>query len=319
VRRLFSHKTAVIAAALLAAIVMVSQQASSETVNRIVAVVNGEIITLVELDAAVAAIKGGFKGELSEAKDAEIRNKVLDGLIEEKLVKIYSERAGIDVSEKEIDNAVEDIKRQNRFTHEALVLTLSNSGITYKEYRDQLKEDIRRSKFMNRFIRTKVKMGEDDVRDYYANNIDEFRSEEEVRLMVLFLSGKIDDKKNVARIEAIRGALASGEDFAVLVGRHSDGGHGDKGGDMGYLKKSELSDDYALAIEGLLSGKIAGPIPSKDGVYFFNLVDVRKGEAVPFNEVKDKLADRLYSKLMKQKYDLWIDEVKKIASIEVRL
>ena len=97
--------------ALVAALIFTSW-ARAEVVDRVVAVVNSEIITLSDLNAATAIVLGGLKGKISADASAEDKSRILDGLIEKALMKQSAEKAGIEVSEKEIDNAVEDIKKK---------------------------------------------------------------------------------------------------------------------------------------------------------------------------------------------------------------
>src|SRR3989338_3532195 len=115
----------------------------AEIIDRIVAVVNDSAITLSELDAATAGL-GGIKGDDKEKRKRiiETKSKVLDQIIEKKLVEQASNKAGITVSEKEIDNAIEDVKQENNLRHEELLSALAKSGLTYKNYREQLKEQI---------------------------------------------------------------------------------------------------------------------------------------------------------------------------------
>ncbi|HXI10866.1 MAG TPA: SurA N-terminal domain-containing protein, partial [Thermodesulfobacteriota bacterium] len=124
-------------AALLAAFIAAfASPSSAEVVDRIVAVINDSVITLSELNAATAvALDKLDAGEKKDpAKMEELRAKVLDGLVEQKLVKQAADKAGIDISEREIDNAVEDIKKQNNLTQESLLLALAQSGLTVREY-----------------------------------------------------------------------------------------------------------------------------------------------------------------------------------------
>src|SRR3990170_1130879 len=132
------------ASLLLTAYCLLLTAAHAEIIDRIVAVVNDSAITLSELDAATAGL-GGIKGDDKEKRKRiiETKSKVLDQIIEKKLVEQASNKAGITVSEKEIDNAIEDVKQENNLGHEELLSALAKSGLTYKNYREQLKELIR--------------------------------------------------------------------------------------------------------------------------------------------------------------------------------
>ena len=123
-----------IALAPLLVVVLFGAEARSEVVDRVVAVINDSIITLSELNAAsaMAAERLGPADKKDVKKAEELRGKMLDGLIEQKLVKQAADKAGIDISEREIDLAVDDIKKQNGLTQESLLLALAQGGLTYK-------------------------------------------------------------------------------------------------------------------------------------------------------------------------------------------
>jgi len=155
---------------------LLTAPAHAEIIDRIVAVVNDSAITLSELDAATAGL-GGIKGDDKEKKKRiiETKSQVLDQIIEKKLVEQASNKAGITVSEKEIDNAIEDVKQENNLGHEELLSALAKSGLTYKNYREQLKEQIRQVKFINKEFRSNIKISRDDVEAYYQQNKDSFQ------------------------------------------------------------------------------------------------------------------------------------------------
>jgi len=163
------------ASLLLTAYCLLLTAAHAEIIDRVVAVVNDSAITLSELDAATAGL-GGIKGDDKEKKKRiiETKSKVLDQIIEKKLVEQASNKAGITVSEKEIDNAIEDVKQENNLGHEELLSALAKSGLTYKNYREQLKEQIRQVKFINKEFRSNIKISRDDVEAYYQQNKDRF-------------------------------------------------------------------------------------------------------------------------------------------------
>ncbi|MBI5874572.1 MAG: SurA N-terminal domain-containing protein [Deltaproteobacteria bacterium] len=135
----------------------------AEIIDRIVAVVNDSAITMSELNAATAGL-GDIKGADKDKrkKIMETKSKVLDQLIEKKLVEQAANKAGITVSEKEIDNSIDDVKRQNNIGQEELLSALAKNGLTFKEYREQLKDQIRQVKFINKEIRSNIKMSDED-------------------------------------------------------------------------------------------------------------------------------------------------------------
>ena len=162
-----------------------------------VAVVNDSIITLSELHAAYAVTGEALEGKpivLGQgAFTSEKASEIIDSLIEQKLIKQGADRIGIEVSEEDIDYALEDVIAQNRTTRETFIVMLSSSGLTLKEYREQLRERIREIKFVNKRFRSKVFVEEADMEEYYIQNIDRFNAPPSARLRIIFFSNKDKD------------------------------------------------------------------------------------------------------------------------------
>jgi len=303
----------------LAALFIAPHGSGAEVVDRIVAIINDSIITLSELNAAtaVAVDKLGLQDKATE-QEQEIKNRILDSLIEQKLVKQASDRAGIDVSEREIDNAIEDVKAQNRMTQETLMLVLAQSGLTYNEYKEQIKEQIRQVKFINKEFRSKISIQPEDIEDYYRQNIADFMTQASYRLNMIFISS--EDKESF-RLKAgvVEKALAGGGDFRDIAGHYSEGPAASMGGDLGYLRSGELNSVIEEAAKKLKAGEVSKPIDTAEGRYYIQLVDFIPPEARPLESVKDEARDRLFKKIMDERFNFWLSEVRKYAHIEIRL
>ena len=121
------------------------QPACAEICNRIVAVVNDEVITLHELNGKIKELTGIESSDL-ETQDKEgfidARRKVLDLLIDEKIAQDKIKELGMEVTPKEVDSAIESIKKRNRWTQEDLEAGLSNQGMSFEQYRDKIKKEL---------------------------------------------------------------------------------------------------------------------------------------------------------------------------------
>ncbi len=294
--------------------------AGAETVDRIVAIINDSVITMSELNAAtnLALEKSGGSDKLDGTAALEMKKKVLDDLIEQKLVKQASDKAGIDVSEKEIDNAVEDIKKENGMTQEGLLLTLARSGLTLREYRDQLKEQIRQVKFINKEFRSKIAIKPEDVEDYYRQHRDDFQNPASYRISMIFIPNA-DKNMAAQKLKMIVEGLSKGADFKELAREYSEGPTASSGGDMGYLKINEMDKYVQDAVVKLKTNEISPSIQADDGIYFIKLDDVSPPQQRPFEEVKGLAQDKLYRKIMDDRFNFWLNEVKKYAHVEIRL
>lgn len=299
----------------LVAALMFTPWARAETVDRVVAVVNSEIITLSELNAATAIVLGGLKNKKSADASAEDKSRILDGLIEKALMKQSAEKAGIEVSEKEIDNAVEDIKKENSMTQDSLLIALANNGLTYASYREQMREEIRQAKFMDRQFRSGINITDEDVTNYYKQNLKDFYGEPSLKMKVILIT---NDEHKKERVNAVMEGIKSGMDFSTLAGEYSSSPSAKHGGDIGYVKKIELDPSLREIAEALAPGSVSPPIETPDGTYFLQLVEKKEGEAVPPIDAKKNIKMLLFQKAAKEKYEFWLVEMRKFSHIEVK-
>lgn len=291
----------------------------AEVVDRIVAIINDSIITLSELNAAtaVAVDKLGVKAGAGE-KEQEIKGKILDSLIEQKLVKQASDKAGIEVSEREVENAIDDVKAQNKMTQKTLLLALAQSGLTYNEYKEQIKEQIRQVKYINKEFRSKISIQPEDIEDYYRQNIDEFMGPASYRINMIYLSSA-DKESFTLKSAVVAKALAEGQDFRDVAGHYSEGPAASMGGDLGYLRSGELNKSIEEEAKKLKPGEVSRPIETAGGIYYIQLVDYIPAAAEPLESVRREVHDKLFKKIMDERFNFWLSEVKKYAHIEIRL
>lgn len=294
--------------------------AHSELVDRVVAIINDNIITLSELNAATnMALE-----EVSGAKPADSKNKseftksALDNLIDQKLIKQASDTAGIDISKREIDNAIEDVKRQNNLTQESLMLALVQSNLTMREYREQMQEQLREAKFVDIEFRSKINVLAEEIEDYYRQNIKEFLQPPTFRARMIFLPGT-DKEVQAKKLSAIKEGLTKGEKFAELARQYSEGPGASEGGDLGWLSKGELDSALDNAIYKLKIGEISSPVTRPEGVYLLQLTRSRASAPASIAESTPKIQKTLFSRRMEKRFASWLKEARRRAHIEIRL
>ncbi|MEE8575597.1 MAG: SurA N-terminal domain-containing protein [Thermodesulfobacteriota bacterium] len=304
---------------LLLLVLILPGKADAEVVDRIVAVVNDSIITLTELNAAAVLAEEEYKGlSKEELNSIEVKSQILDNIIEQKLVKQAADNAGIEVSEAELDKAIEEVKSSGNMTQEALFVALAKSGLTYKEYRAQLTEQIREVKYVDKAFRSKVLLEREDIDEYFHQNREKFVGPSKVRLRIIYLSSEDKELQNDRLMFVIRG-IDDGEEFSTLAKAYSDGPNPDKGGDLGYVVVSELDPAIAKASEKLELNEISAPIPSDMGVTIIQLLDKKDKEMLELTEVEGYIRKTLYDRMVEETFNHWLKEIKRIAHIEVRL
>ncbi|MFQ5480921.1 MAG: SurA N-terminal domain-containing protein [Thermodesulfobacteriota bacterium] len=299
-------------------LVLVFNSASfAKVMDRIVAVINDEVITLSELKATVALEKSAFK-DTEEGAAGVTEKKILDSLIKEKLIKQASDRVGIEVSEEEIDNAVKAVQDQNGFTRKELMMALASSGLTNDEYRDRLREQIRSSKFMDMRFRSRIDIKPDEIENYYRQHIDKFYGTPSYRIGLIFIEGE-DKARAAKRLYQVEKGLRDKQEFSVLARSYSDDQSVESGGDLGFIKAGELDESLERAIRALSLGEVSPAIRKPEGIYFVKFMAYHAGEPAPLAKVREVIYQKLFSKVYREMVETWFENEKALANIDVRL
>ncbi len=291
----------------------------AETLNRVVAIVNDDVITLYELNQRMREMTGSTPEDMrseNEQRYLETRRKILELMIDEKCAQDRIRELGIKVSEKEIDSAIETIKRRNSWTQEDLLAMLKNEGITWEAYRDRVKTDLERYTLINAQVKSKIIIREEEIVRYYEENKADFGSEESVHLAGIFLIGKnTGDEEEYRELkrkgEDILSRLKNGEDFGKLAKELSQGPGADEGGDLGTFKTLELEPALREALEGIEEGGFTDLIPRANGLQIIKLIKRQRAQVKSFEEVKDTIYDTLYREEVNKRYMDWIRELRK--------
>ncbi|MFQ5353967.1 MAG: SurA N-terminal domain-containing protein [Thermodesulfobacteriota bacterium] len=291
--------------------------AFAKVMDKIVAVINDEVITLSELKATVALEKSAFK-DTAEAGAGVSKKKILNALIKEKLIKQASDKVGIEVSDEEIENAVKAVQEQNGFNRKELMMALAASGLTYDEYRDRLREQIRSSKFMDMRFRSRIHIKPDEVDNYYRQHLDKFYGPPSYRISLIFIDGE-DERRAAKRLYQVENGMKDKVDFAALARLYSDDESAASGGDLGFVKAGEFNEFMESAIQKLSLNDVSPPIRRPEGIYFIKFMEYHAGEPAPLEKVRAIIYQRLFERTYTEMVETWFEDEKELASIDIRL
>ncbi len=295
------------------------QRVSAQIFNRVVAIVNDDVITLYELNQRIRKLTGSTAEDLRDRDERvylETRRQILELMINEKCAQEKVRELGIKIRPEQLDAAIENIKNRHRWTQEDLMAMLKQEGITYEEYRERVSAELERIELINHQVKSKIIIREEQIAQYYEENIKEFGSEETVQLAGIFLILKNpEDEKAFRELkikgEDILGRLKNGEDFAALAREFSQGPGAPEGGDLGAFKADQLEPELRKALEGMEAGQFTDLIIKKNGIQIIKLIRKQAAQARPFEEVKDVIYAKLYQQEVNQRYMAWIKELRK--------
>jgi peptidyl-prolyl cis-trans isomerase SurA len=297
----------------------------AEEINRIAAIVNDDIITSYEVDKGVAILEkeAGKSGQDIDADRAKLIQTSQQRLIEKKLIDQKIRDLNIVITEEELRQTIEDVKKQNNLTQESLVSALSSQGISFDQYKSQLREQLERIRLMGQEVRSKIQVGENEMKEYYDANPEKFGGEDFFRARHIFFrlprDAKPDDvNKVLTRAMIVQQQALSGADFAALAKKYSDDPQAaDNGGELGSFKKGDMLPEIESAVIGMRAGEISGIVNTPAGFHIIKLEERKPGEVKPFNEVKGSVEELLFKKKSEERFKQWVAELRNAAAIEI--
>lgn len=288
--------------------------AQAEVINRIVATVDDEPITLHELRSfgktagqqALFMPQGGAGG-MSD-KD------ILEVLIMNKLIGKEVEAQGITAKDEDVDSYIQRIQSQSNLSDEQFKAALAAQGMTFDSYRQQVANEIERAILVNKEIGSRVNVTPEDVERYYKENSKEYTQAEQVRVRHIFLPlvarGSLDDDKKVMeQAEDIRKRALAGEDFGRLADEYSQGPGAGQGGDLGYFKKGQMAKEIEDVAFSLKPGEVSQPFRAGVGVHLIKVEEhMQPGQQELSKEAAEEIKRQLYNEALKQRYERWFQE-----------
>jgi peptidyl-prolyl cis-trans isomerase SurA len=286
----------------------------SVVVDRVVAVVNNEVITLSDLQREETLKK------VDVQKDERL---LLEDMIDRKLQMAAAKSAGMDVTDKELAEAVTDIMKRNSLDSKQFESALAKEGLTLEQYKTELREQMTLSRMFNKYVRSGVAVNEAEVRAYYERNIKSYSLPEEIRVRQIFF--RVPENATSAETALIKekatAALArakKGESFVTLVKELSEGETAALGGDLGFMQRDQAIPEIEEATRTLKPGEIAGPIKCAGGFHIIRLEEIRT-PVKPFDQVKDEITKMLYEQKVENTYRTWLQSLRSSSNIENRL
>ena len=308
-----------------AAIVLLRSPASAEIRNRVVAIVNDQLVTLYELNTKIKEMTGLGPEEIqakSEKDFMQARRDVLDILINEKITQEKIKELGITVSQEEVDRSIEKIKQENQLTQEDLLATLKERGLSLETYKENVKHELERAQLINYEVKSRIIVREEAVRKYYDEHKSEFTSQGKVRLSIIFL--KQADPASRAEADAIKKKgelilrkIKDGEDFSKLAKEYSQGPGASEGGDLGLFKESDLNEEMSKIVKDLPAGGVSPLIITPNGIRIMKVTEKDSGGAKTFEQAENAIRSILYRKELDAKYTAWVNELRKKAYTKI--
>lgn len=321
--------SALLALALPLSVVTPLTPAHAEIVERIAAVVGNDVITLSEVDELVNAVHQQTLEGISDSSERLLKRQGLrlttvEQMIDQRLLVQQYTRLQISATEQDIDRVVEAICKQNNITEDVLLAELARQGMSLSEYRDQMRQHVLQTRFIEQQIRPKVSITEEDVKKLYLQKVAELGGADVVELTGVLIAvarsgGPEAIQQSQKNAEQARALLEQGMTPDDVAKKFTDGSVTSLG-QMGSFKQGELMEPLDSAAFGLKQGQVSAPLESSQGLFLLKVTQRgQQTEAADFDQVKDQLYRRLYEQQVEEHMQAFTKNARKETHVEVLL
>ena len=295
-------------------------------VDRVVAVVNEDVITMSELHENVLLFLRDNKEAVPEAGPArdEVYHRILSRMIDNRLQIQEARREKVEVTDDELRERVDDFVARNGGNREKVGEQLQAQGFTWEQIRRELRESLLAQKIRSRRVSRRATITEAEVDAYVNENRPKLEQGLKYHSRHIAVLAQPPDssaawERAQAEIQAIQARLREGADFAEVAREHSKDGSAASGGDLGWLTPGELQPAFEEPILKLRKGEMTAPIKSDAGYHLFRLEDREELTAEMLSQLRQQARDLLAQKKVQERFQEWLRGLRQRALIAERL
>jgi peptidyl-prolyl cis-trans isomerase SurA len=290
--------------------------ARAEVVERILAVVNDDVITKSEVDQMAKAMQSQPGMQMVSGK--ELEKKLLDAMITQKLALVEAKRRGITVADKEVQAAFDDFKKRNNIEDDAtLAKALAREGMTVKGLKKQIHDQMLTERLMSIVAAGKAVVTDKQVHDFYDKEFPKATGGQ-VHLKILnmpYPPGATDAQKEEVKkkAEMILQENRKGASWEQLRDKYSVMLQ-----DMGFIKESDLDPELVQFLGKVKVGETA-PIQTLKGFQLVQVVERKDSKSLPFEQAAPKIRELLEHRDMENSFKEWIKAQKGKSHIKIMM
>ena len=300
--------------------------ALAETLDRVVARVNSEIVTqsAVEDRSIVLSAQLSQNSQNASLTGDALMQQAIDSIIDEKLKVQEARKLGFEVDDENVAKALDDIKGKNNIGDSDFEALLEREGISLEDYKAIIREQILVSRVTQMEMGSRAKVTDRQIKRYYNRNQKDYWEVPKVRARhILFI---IDEKtsKNDIHLKKIKAReilrrVRAGEDFAQLAREYSEDVSAHLGGDIGTVGRGKMIKEFEKVVFRLKAGEVSGIVRTPYGIHIIKCDEIIPGKMKAFHKVKEEVRDRLFLEKQNKAYNDWIGDLREKAFIEVSL
>ncbi|HET8646021.1 MAG TPA: peptidyl-prolyl cis-trans isomerase, partial [Vicinamibacteria bacterium] len=294
--------------------------APAEVLERVIVVVNGDIVTQSEFEQRQVAAVQTARIAPSEIERylRENNARILQEAIDDLLLVQRAEELGYKVPASYLDEVIAGIRKDNNIASDAdLQEQLRREGMTLSDLRRNIERQVLRRQVLSRELESRMNVTEAEARAEYQKNRAQYERAPSVTLREIVVQG--EDAEVRARAEDLVRRARAGEDFAGLARAHSAAASATSGGELGQLSRNDLAPDLARVVFALPKGGVTDAIVVDKGYRVLKVEDRSEGGLVAFDEVKGDILRRLTQERASSEYETYIAGLRKTALVDLRV
>lgn len=272
----------------LSALTLFNAHAEPKQLDSVAVIVNSGVILQSDVDSALKTIKANAKQNKQPLpQETVLREQVLEKLIIDTLQQQEADRIGVKIDDNRLNEAIKEIAKNNQQTQEQLIASVAQEGLTYPEFREQVRKEMAASDARNALVRRRINILPAEV-DTLAELLAQ-ETDATVQYKISHIQLRVEEGQDKSEAESLAnklvGELKHGADFAQMAYTYSKGPKALQGGDWGWMRKEEMPTIFADQIKMQNKGSIIGPFRSGVGFHILKIDDVKGLETVAVTEV----------------------------------
>ena len=286
---------------------------ATEVIDRIVAIVNDDIITLSDFNKYIVSLP---KQTVEINKD-----QALNDLVEQMILTQEAAKLGITVTDAEIDRSIENVKGRLDMSDEQMNEMLNKQNLTTEQFRNQWRLQILSGKLVSTLVKGRIAVTDEEIKDLYKQYYGEIENADEVEIAHILISfDASEEQQALQKANKVAELAKSGSNFSKLVSEYSDDTFSkDKEGALGYFNKGELVSELEDVVSVTEVGKTSGPVKTISGFHIIKVLDRNTLDESSVDQYREQLRQEIYKQKVTEELEKYIAGIRENAYIEIKL
>lgn len=303
---------------------MLTFSAQAEVIEKTVAIVNDQVITLSDIENYQKQLgRGGMVDELLISDKKAVlsdRAKLIDVMINEKLIDSEVLRQSLSVTAERVEAEVKSLAAANGISRNQLKQALKEQGVDFADYQNFIKKRIERHSLIERAITSKIKISDEDIAAYYISQKGSLSGKETFQYKlahILFVPKGGDVEAAQARANSVLDKLNSGKSFETIAAQYSEDPNFSAGGQLGTFKSGEALPELEKAVQNISINSYTGVVRTRIGFHIVKLLEKTLIPSPDFEQNKRKIADFLGEQAFKKQFAFWLTQKRQDSFIRI--